>query len=177
MFTCTLIQPTSSPTTVEPTLSPSDSPTLSMPPSKSFDDCLRDPFGVEQIFNWYSRWMKNRTIPSSDPFEVDQFDDRTSVSGNGVVTIGNGVASLQRSPKIQIYAGAEGWGSSVEMTGYATYLSGGAKRSSSGFNMAIQMTHPSVDKRCATKYSESNQYNRMGSITVQVTPDSIARRQ
>ena len=50
MFTCTLIQPTSSPTTVEPTLSPSDSPTLSMPPSKSFDDCLRDPFGVEQIF-------------------------------------------------------------------------------------------------------------------------------
>jgi len=64
--------------------------------------------------------MKSRTIPSSTPFEVDQFDGRTSVSGNGVVTIENGVASLQRSPKIQIYAGEEGWGSSVEMTGYAT---------------------------------------------------------
>jgi len=184
MFTLrTLIQPTLSPTTVEPTLSPSDSPTLSMPPSKSLDDCLRDPFGVERIFasgsnsdnNWYSRWMKSRTIPSSTPFEVDQFDGRTSVSGNGVVTIENGVASLQRSPKIQIYAGAEGWGS-VEMTGYATYLSGGVKRSSSGFNMVIQMTHPSDDKRCAMpSYRAHISLNGVASFQKEYRPEVRTR--
>ena len=150
-----MIQPTQRPTTSEPT---SQSPTLSVSPTASFDDCLRDPFGVERIFyaseedsnDWYARWSKDRSISTSEEsFGVDELDGRVSVSGNGAVEIAEGVATLQRSPTIQIYAGdQQGFGDAVEMTGYAKYLPGGATRSFSGLNLAIQMSHPNEDERC-----------------------------
>ena len=106
---------------------PSHSPTLSALPSKSLDDCLSDSFGIERVYSpgnnsgldWYSSWDEEREISgyNADPFVIDTFDVQTTVKGNGVVSISDGIATLQRSPQIQIMASNNGLGN-TEMSGY-----------------------------------------------------------
>lgn len=160
-------KPTQSPTTSEPTKSPSHSPTLSAGPSSSL---CRDQFGVEKVYSsgeystndWFAQWDgDNRTLSGYEEPVVDELDGRTSVSRRGAVYINGGIATLQRSPMIKVFAGTEGFGDHMEMTGYAKYLAGELLHSFVDFvteilSLTFFFIRWSCKRKCWNQFGNSN---------------------
>lgn len=93
--------------------------------------------------NWVSNWAGAERFLGS-AFEVDPSDPRAMMRGSGSVTLGNGIAKFNGSPRLYLSqeAGVEGW-ENVEMTAYAKYVNQGVTpyQSYSGFTMATRSSH------------------------------------
>mmetsp|Transcript_53989 Transcript_53989/g.114685 ORF Transcript_53989/g.114685 Transcript_53989/m.114685 type:complete len:441 (+) Transcript_53989:89-1411(+) len=93
--------------------------------------------------NWISNWSGAERIITNS-FDHDPLDARSVKRGSGKITLGNGIAKFNGSPRLYISkeAGVDGW-ENVEITAYGKYVDQGAEpfKSYSGLTLVTRSNH------------------------------------